>query len=69
MLILRRTAIGLVLAFLVALPATARPWNSTPVGLATNYLQIIDQRSDKEVVAIFWIAPEMYKAEPKNEVA
>lgn len=55
--------------FATAGPTTARQWTTTPTALATDYAQIIDSRSNREVVALIWLTPEMIKAEPKNELA
>src|ERR1043166_3963598 len=46
--------------------AEARKWRVTPTDLAGDYTQIIDQRSDKDVVVIYWIAPETMNSEMQN---
>jgi hypothetical protein len=46
--------------------AEARKWRVTPTDLAGDYTQIIDQRSDKDVVVIYWIAPETMNPEMQN---
>ncbi len=55
--------------FAAASPATARSWKTTPYTRALQYLEIFDQRADNELVQIFWVAPELIKAEPKNKMA
>jgi len=38
-------------------PPSARQWRTTPQALATDYAHIIDQRSQREVVALIWLTP------------
>ena len=38
--------------------AHARKWKVRPSDLASDYAQIVDQRSATEIVLIFWMAPE-----------
>jgi hypothetical protein len=52
---------GLLLLTLgYGLPGTvaARLWRTTAAAQAVDYAQIIDQRSQREIVLVFWLAPE-----------
>ena len=40
-------------------PAGARPWKTTPQGLAQDYAQILDVRAQGEVVMLLWFVPQM----------
>lgn len=48
----------LLLAFLQGLPdqADARQWRTTPRDMANDYVTIVDQRSDNELVMVAWLA-------------
>jgi hypothetical protein len=41
--------------------ASARQWNATPEAKAQEYLKIIDQRPNNEIVLVVWLAPAMIK--------
>ena len=45
-------------------PAGARPWKPKPQNLAQDYAQILDVRSQGEVVVLFWFVPEMAPETP-----
>ena len=49
-------AVSLVLAA-GATSAQARPWKPKPNALALDYSQILDQRSARDVVVLWWLAP------------
>jgi hypothetical protein len=40
-------------------PASARPWKPTPTALAQDYLLIVDQRSDRDIAMVLWLAAPM----------
>ena len=40
-------------------PAGARPWKTTPQGMAQDYAQILDVRGQGEIVVIFWMVPQI----------
>src|SRR5215470_18557762 len=40
-------------------PAAARQWKATPKALALDYAQIIDHRSTRDSVVIWWLVPPM----------
>lgn len=52
---------ALLLALLYGIPegADARQWRMTPSAQAQEYSQIIDQRSNREIVIVWWVAPEV----------
>lgn len=45
-------------------PSLARQWNETPQSKAREYLQIVDQRSAKELVVVLWLAPQLVPPGP-----
>jgi hypothetical protein len=45
-------------------PAGARPWKTTPQGLAQDYSQIVDARGQGEIVVVLWFVPEMALESP-----
>jgi len=49
-------------------PASARMWNPTAKTLAQDYAMIQDNRSDKRLVMLFWIAPQMVDDKDMQEV-
>ncbi|MDE0539150.1 MAG: hypothetical protein OXH94_10545 [Rhodospirillales bacterium] len=49
--------------------AEARQWRATPMALAQDYVQIIDQRSPSELVIVFWISPQLLQQAPANKLA
>ena len=51
------------------LTAEARQWRATPMALAQDYVQIIDQRSPGELVIVFWVSPQLIQQAPANERA
>ncbi|HML11409.1 MAG TPA: hypothetical protein VK432_11165 [Stellaceae bacterium] len=61
----RRFAIAAFVALLCLLcaaapdPAQSRPWKPTPAALAQDYTQIIDNRSGKELVLVWWLVPQL----------
>jgi hypothetical protein len=56
-------------AGLPATPLDARSWRSTPSDKARNYAQILDQRSAREMVLVFWLTDRMLKDTPQNQRA
>ena len=60
-------ALGLVV--MVSGSAGARQWNTTPVNLAIDYAQIIDQRAEGEFVMLTWLPPEMLEDEAEFRTA
>jgi len=42
-----------------AAPAQSRPWKPKPNALALDYAQILDQRSTRDSIVIWWLAPPM----------
>lgn len=48
-------------------PAGARPWKTTPQGLAQDYAQILDIRDQGEVVMVVWMSPPMLGAPPQAQ--
>ena len=50
---------ALACVFYASSPAGARPWKTTPQGLAQDYAQILDVRAQGEIVVIFWMVPQM----------
>jgi hypothetical protein len=70
---LRRTIGSRIIASLiVAFPAIttttagmARVWKPTPSALATDYSQIVDHRSNHEVVLVWWVVPGMAALPPQ----
>lgn len=56
-------------AVAAAQSADARQWNATPAALAQDYAQIIDTRSDREIVLVLWIAPQILPDNPENQAA
>ena len=48
----------------VSSPAGARPWKTTPQGLAQDYVEIVDARSQGEIVVLFWFVPQMVAESP-----
>jgi len=51
------------------LTAEARQWRATPMALAQEYVQIIDQRSPSELIIVFWISPQLIQQAPANKPA
>lgn len=49
--------------------ADARQWNASPVNLAIDYAQIIDQRAEGEFVMLTWLPPEMLEDEAEYRTA
>jgi hypothetical protein len=47
-----------------SVPAGARPWKPTPQGLAQDYGEIVDGRSQGEIVVLFWFVPQMVAESP-----
>jgi hypothetical protein len=45
-------------------PAGARPWKTTPQGLAQDYAEIVDARGQGEIVVLFWFVPQMVAESP-----
>ena len=68
---MRRTRIWFTLAIFVgvgiASSALARQWNATPQVKAREYLIIQDQRSNNEIVVVFWIAPQAFVPGPDTK--
>ena len=62
---------GLACLFVISLvvPLSARQWNATPTALAMDYVQIIDQRSQNEIVMLMWMAPPLLPDHPQNKEA
>ena len=60
---------GLACVFVIGLviPLSARQWNATPTALALDYVQILDQRSQNEIVMLMWVAPAMIPDLPENK--
>jgi hypothetical protein len=50
------------------LPAWARIWNPTAKSLAQDYGMIQDNRSDKQIVMLFWIPPQMADSKDMQDV-
>lgn len=46
----------------------ARQWRATPTSKALQYVQIIDNRTAKEVVFVQWTTPEIVESTPQNEL-
>jgi len=57
----------LVLMLVLSGAADARRWNANPTDLAMEYTQIIDQRSQNEIVVLMWFAPEMVEDSAENK--
>ena len=51
------------------LTAEARQWRATPMALAQDYVQIVDQRSPRELVVVFWVSPQLIQQAPANKLA
>jgi hypothetical protein len=49
-------------------PAGARPWKTTPQGLAQDYAQILDGRGQGEIVVLFWLVPQIVPESPAAQV-
>jgi hypothetical protein len=45
-------------SFAFVADATSRVWKQTPVVIARDYAQIVDQRSPNEFVMLWWLVPE-----------
>lgn len=56
-------------AGLLASQGDARSWRSTPTDKARNYAQILDQRSPREMVLVFWLTDRMLQNTPRNQRA
>ncbi len=52
-----------------SLTAMARQWKATPTALAQDYAQIIDSRSEREIVLILWLTPQIVEDTPANAAA
>lgn len=52
---------------LAAGSVAARQWRATPSALATDYAQIIDQRSGNEIALVIWLPPEMIEDTAQNQ--
>jgi hypothetical protein len=53
---MKKTAALAALLVLAMLPASARPWQPKGVTLAQDYAVIVDSRSSRDLVEIFWMA-------------
>lgn len=53
---MKKTAALAVLLMLALLPASARPWNPKGATLAQDYAVIVDSRSSRDLVEVFWMA-------------
>jgi len=51
----------------VSSPAGARPWKTTPQGVAQDYAQILDMRGQGEIVLVVWMSPPMLGAPPQAQ--
>ncbi|MEX0852740.1 MAG: hypothetical protein WD036_05565 [Bauldia sp.] len=58
-----------VLALMMCAPASARQWRTTPEAAARDYLMILDERSESDLAAVWWIAPQMLPARADSETA
>ena len=52
-----------------SLTAMARQWKATPTTLAQDYVQIVDSRSQREIVLILWLSPQIVDDSPANAAA
>jgi hypothetical protein len=49
--------------------AESRPWSKDPTSLAQNYLMINDNRSDNEVVLVYWLASALVPKTAETKAA
>jgi hypothetical protein len=62
---MKKTAALILLAILAALPASARSWKAKGASLAQDYVVIVDNRVDKDLVEVIWLAwPMMETVSP-----
>jgi hypothetical protein len=60
---------GVVVVLVSMAPTWARQWRTTPQAQATDYAEIIDQRSPQETVMLIWLNPMMFPDDASSQPA